>query len=66
MIPDVGEDNADTKKYKMLSRTRMLMNEFTRKLEAPCPLFVFLIFPKEILIARMNSKASKERTGMNR
>lgn len=64
MIPDVGEDDTDTKKYKMLSRTRMLMNE--PALEAPCPFFLFLIFPKEILIARMNSKASKQRTGMNR
>lgn len=59
-------DDADMKKYNMLSRTRMLMNESTHMPEAPWVLFVFLIFLKETLIARKKSKASKQKTGMNR
>jgi hypothetical protein len=63
LIAKAWEDDADMKKYKTLSRTRMLMNESTHKLDA---VFVFLIFLRETLIARTNSKISKQRTGTKR
>lgn len=54
------------KKYKMLSRTSMLMNVFTRKLEVPGVVLLSLILLKETLMAKKKSKISKQRTGMNR
>jgi len=64
-MTDVQHDT-DMKKYKMLSRKSMFMNEFTRKLEAPGMFLVFLVFCMETLMARTNSKISKQRTGMNK
>lgn len=54
------------KKYKMLSRTSMLMNVFTRKLEVPGVALLSLILLRETLMAKKKSKISKQRTGMNR
>jgi hypothetical protein len=60
------KDDAYMKKYKMLSRTSMLMNVFTRKLEVPGVALLSLILLKETLMAKKKSKISKQRTGMNR
>jgi hypothetical protein len=60
------KDDANMKKYKMLSRTSMLMNVFTRKLEVPRVALLSIILPRETLMAKKKSKISKQRTGMNR
>jgi len=54
------------KKYKMLSRTSMLMNEFMRKMEVLGVALLSLIFLRETLMAKKKSNVSKQRMGMNK